>query len=119
MKAVELLGQAQAILTTRSAGGLSARMAAFLARRALEEVIDARCIRLDARAPRATMRSQLLILRALDDPDIGTRAAVAWNRLSNACHLHAYEMQPSVTEVEQLCGVVAGLLQTAESPSDD
>jgi hypothetical protein len=38
------------------------------------------------------------------------RAAVAWHRLSNACHLHAYEMQPSTVEVEQLCSVVAGLL---------
>lgn len=110
MKAVELLAQAQLILTTRAAGGLSARMAAFLARRALEEIIDARCIRVDARAPRATTRSQLVALRVLDDADAAARAAIAWNRLSNACHLHAYELQPSVAEVEQLCGVVADLI---------
>lgn len=30
--------------------------------------------------------------------------------LSNAYHLHAYEMQPSVAEVERLCGVVAELV---------
>jgi len=40
MKAVELLGQAQQILATRATSGLSSRMAAFLARRALEEVIE-------------------------------------------------------------------------------
>ena len=110
MKAVELLAQAQSILTTRAAGGLSPRMAAFLARRALEEVIDARCIRVDARAPRANTRSQLLILRVLDDAGVGSRAAVAWHRLSNACHLHAYELQPSVAEIEQLCSVVVDLI---------
>ena len=114
MKAVELLAQAQSILTRRAAGGLSARMGAFLARRALEEIIDARCIRVDARAPRANTRSQLLIVRVLDDADVGSRAAVAWHRLSNACHLHAYELQPSVAEIEQLCGVVADLIPKAE-----
>lgn len=110
MSAVELLGQAQRILTTRSAGGLSSRMAAFLARRALEEIIDQRCSNVSAPAPWATTRSKLLILRALDNAEAANRAAVAWNRLSNACHLHAYEMQPSTAEVEQLCQVVAGLL---------
>jgi hypothetical protein len=110
MSAVELLGQAQQILATRGTGGLSSRMAAFLARRALEEIIDERCADLAARAPWATTRSKLLILRALDTAEAADRAAVAWNRLSSACHVHAYEMQPSTAEVEQLCGVVAGLL---------
>lgn len=110
MKAFELLGQAQSVLTANRASGQSARLAAFLARRALEEVIDARCTVLDARAPGASTRSQLSILRSLDDPDVARRAAVAWHRLSNACHLHAYELQPSVAEVEQLCEVVAQLI---------
>jgi hypothetical protein len=110
MSAVELLGQAQQILATRSTRGLSSRTAAFLARRALEEIIDQRCADLGAAAPSATTRSKLLVLRALDTAEAADHAAVAWNRLSNACHLHAYEMQPSTAEVQQLCGVVAGLL---------
>lgn len=110
MSAVELLGQAQQILMTRSITGLSSRVAAFLARRALEEIIDQRCINVSAPAPWATTRSKLLILRALDNVEAANGAATAWNRLSNACHLHAYEMQPSTAEVEQLCRVVAGLL---------
>lgn len=110
MSAVEFLGQAQQILATRDTGGLSARMAAFMARRALEEIIDQRCAALAAPAPSATTRSKLLILRALDTAEAADSAAVAWNRLSNACHLHAYEMQPSTAEVEQLVGIVAGLL---------
>jgi hypothetical protein len=38
------------------------------------------------------------------------KAAVAWKRLSNACHLDAFEMQPSSAEVEKMCSVVADLL---------
>ena len=110
MKAVELLGQAQQILATRATSGLSSRMAAFLARRALEEVIEQRCGDLAASAPRASMRSKLQILRALDEPGVADGASIAWNRLSNACHLHAYEMQPSVAEIEQLCELVATLV---------
>lgn len=117
MSAVELLGQAQRILATRSAGGLSPRMAAFLTRQALEEIVAQRCAALKAPAPWANMRSKLLVLRALDDCDAADRAAVAWNRLSNACHVHAYEMQPSVAEIEYLCEAVAGLLPGAASDS--
>lgn len=110
MSAVELLDRAQQILTTRSTGGLSSRLAAFLARQALEEIIDERCAALGASASSANARSKLLVLRALDSAEEADRAAVAWNRLSNACHLHAYEMQPSTAEIEQLCGVVAALV---------
>lgn len=85
-------------------------MAAFLARRALEEIIELRCAALQAAAPYATTRSKLPILRALDTQEVADAAALAWNRLSNACHLHAYEMQPSVTEVQQLCKMVAQLV---------
>ena len=110
MSAVDLLDQAQRILAARGTGGSSPRMAAFLARRALEEIIDQRCADVDAAAPWASTRSKLLILRALDTAEVSDRAAVAWNRLSNACHLHAFEMQPSTAEIEQLCGEVAQLL---------
>jgi hypothetical protein len=110
MSAVELLAQAQQILAARGTAGSSPRMAAFLARRALEEIIEQRCVGLNASAPWANTRSKLLILRALDTSEAADAAAIAWNRLSNACHLHAYEMQPSIAEVEQLCGVVAGLM---------
>jgi len=112
MSAVELLAQAQQVLATRNAG-LSARMAAFLGRQALEEIIELRCAAVGAAAPSASVRSKLLILRALDTP--ADRAALAWNRLSNACHLHAYEMQPSITEVEQLCAMVGELLPEQEA----
>lgn len=110
MSAVELLGQAQRVLAASGTGGSSSRMAASLARRALEEIVEQRCIELGASAPWATTRSKLLILRALDTAEVADRAVFAWNRLSNACHLHAFEMQPSTAEVERLCSVVAELL---------
>jgi len=109
MSAAELLAQAQRILSMSDTAGHSPRMAAILARRALEDVIDQRCAKLVDDVPPATTRSKLLILRALDDKTAADRAAFAWNRLSSACHLHAFEMQPSVTEVQHLCGVVAAL----------
>lgn len=110
MSAIELLAQAQQLLAARGTGGSSPRLAAFLARQALEDVVAQRCMALDAPAPGASMRSKLLVLRALDNAEAADSAAVAWNRLSTACHLHAFEMQPSVSEVEHLCSMVAGLV---------
>lgn len=110
MSAIQLLVEAQKILNVARADGLSARMAAFLARQALEEIIDQRCSNLDAAAPWATVRSRLVILRALDTQEVADSAAIAWSRLSSACHVHAFELQPSTSEIEQLCGVVASLL---------
>lgn len=110
MSAAELLAQANRILTMRPTGGHSPRMAAFLARRALEEIIDERCAALVESVPAASTRSKLLILRVLDTPAVADRAAFAWNRLSSACHLHAFEMQPSTSEVKRLCGMVADLV---------
>jgi hypothetical protein len=108
-----LLGQAQRVLIAPGAAeGLASRLAAFLARQALEEIIDQRCAALNAHAPWANARSKLVVLKALDTPDAADRAALAWNRLSLACHVHAFEMQPSTAEVEHLCGVVAALLPT-------
>lgn len=109
MSPAEILEQTNQILT-RSGGGLSPRIAAFMIRQALEEIVAQRCAALKAPAPSATMRSRLLVLRALDDVAAADRAAVAWNRLSSACHVHAYEMPPSLEEIRHLCECVAALL---------
>lgn len=110
MIAAELLGHAQRILTAPSVDGLSSRIAAFLARQALEDIVEQRCAEFGVVAPRAVARSKLLVLRAFDSADAADRAAYAWNRLSTACHIHAYELQPSREEVEHLCAVVEALL---------
>ena len=87
----------------------SARTAGFLARQALEELIDERCAALGAECRSASMRSKLVILRSLDSSDNADAASVAWNGLSNACHHHAYELAPTVGEIWHLCGLVARL----------
>lgn len=110
MSAAELLGHAERVLTAPDGDGLSSRLAAFLARQALEEIIHQRCADLDASAPQATARSRLLVLRSLDAAEAADSASLAWNRLSNACHVHAYEMQPSAAEIEYLRTMVASLL---------
>lgn len=111
MSAMNLLGQAQRVLgAPGSAEGLSSRVAAFLARQALEEIIDQRCAALNADAPWANSRSKLVVLKSLDTAEAADCAARAWNRLSVACHVHAFEMQPSTAEIEYLCGVVASLI---------
>ncbi len=110
MSALELLGQAQRIMTASRADGLSSRMAAFLARQALEQIIELRCAALNADVRGASARSKLVVLRALDTQESADGSAIAWNRLSVACHVHAFELQPSRAEIEHLCGVVASLL---------
>ncbi len=110
MSAVILLAHAQQLLAKPRADGLAPRMAAFLARQALEEIIAARCASLGAPMPGANARSRLIVLRALDTGDAADSAARAWSGLSNACHVHAFELQPSASEVQHLCGIVMSLL---------
>lgn len=114
MNATELLAAAQHILTYPVAGGLSPRLAAILARQALEQIVDERCAALNASTPWATMRSKLIVLRALDAAEAADGAALAWNRLSTACHVHAYEMQPSAAEVQTVCDMIASVVPQVE-----
>ena len=110
MSPADLLGQAQRIVKESRPDGLSSRMAAFLARQALEEIIERRCEHLGAPAGRANTRSQLVVLRALDTEQAADDAAIAWHRLSAACHVHAFELQPSAAEIDYLCSVVERLM---------
>ncbi len=114
MSAPGLLAHAERILAGGGADGLNARLAAFLARQALEEIVEERLSDLEVSAPWANARSKLIILRALDNAEAAQSAQVAWNRLSEACHVHAFEMQPSTAEVTHLCRQVASLLPTGQ-----
>ena len=82
------------------------RAAAAVARQALEEAVAARCAGLVECLQRPTMRSQLIILRALGDRRVGRTAQVAWEGLSQACHHHAYELRPTTDEVRGLVRLV-------------
>lgn len=116
MSAVALLGQAQRVINEPRRDGLSSRIAAFLARQALELIVDERCTDLGAPAAWASMRTKLAVLRSLDAEEAADSAAIAWNRLSSACHVHAFELQPSAAEVQHLCAVVASLSPVTDAP---
>ena len=51
-----------------------------------------RRVALGVHIDRPSLRSRLVILRSLDTSLNADAAAMAWNRLSNACHHHAYEL---------------------------
>jgi hypothetical protein len=102
-----VLELARAVLDGRhAASGSQSRMAALLARQALEETVDVLC---GPEMRRATMRSRLLYLRILVDHETADRAGVAWNGLSQVCHHHAYELAPTPGEVAYLMELVSAL----------
>jgi hypothetical protein len=52
--------------------------------------------------PPPTTSSKLVALGALQGIGLGGRAMRVWHGLSRAVHHHAYELQPSVSEVQLL-----------------
>lgn len=97
----------------------ASRRAAWLARSAMEERLDAL---LAARGvdpgPRASTRSKLSCLEAAyaDEPGLAGRAQYTWSRLSEACHQHAYQLSPTHAEVRHLLESVAALGGEATGP---
>lgn len=105
-----LLAHAHALLASPSptAVGNSARLAAFLARQAVEDLIDERCGQLCG-VPVNTdnTRAKLSILKSLDRSPAGDTLISAWHRLTSFCHQHAYQLSPTTTEVRAECEAVA------------
>lgn len=61
-------------------------------------------------------RSRLICLRSLYEdaaPELASAAEAAWTRLSRAVHHHAYELSPTVSEVEELTAIVVGVVEFA------
>lgn len=104
-----LLARADALLDSPdgAAVGNSARLAAFLARQAVEELIDARCAVLSGgQAVVGTQKAKLAVLKSLDTTPAGGVLIDAWHQLSGFCHQHAYQLSPTVGEVRVLCAAV-------------
>lgn len=108
----ELLHRAEQVLGGQVAagGGNAARLAAVLARQALEMIVQSRCSAFGSGIDRASMRSKLVMLKAFDDASVADDAASAWHGLSAACHRHAFELSPTVGETRSQCETVARLL---------
>ncbi|OBG45681.1 hypothetical protein [Mycolicibacterium fortuitum] len=104
-----LLARADALLDSpdRAAIGNSARLASFLARQAVEDLIDARCAELTGvQAVSGTARAKLAVLKSLDKTPAGPALIDAWHQLTSFCHHHAYQLSPTVAEVRAQCAAV-------------
>lgn len=104
-----LLARADKLLDApdRTALGNSARWAAFLARQAVEDLIDARCAELTGvTVVVGTAKARLAVLKSLDKTPAGPALIDAWHQLTGFCHHHAYQLSPTVAEVRAQCAAV-------------
>jgi hypothetical protein len=95
--------------------GLWPRAAALLARQGLELAM----FRLwQVTAPGlewTSMRCQLLCVGdMLNDRELGGRATLTWNALSNACHHRVYELPPTASELNAALEVVWDVANAVE-----
>ncbi|WP_085128244.1 hypothetical protein [Mycolicibacter engbaekii] len=107
--AERLLARAEALLDSpdSAAIGNSARLAAFLLRQAVEELVEARCELLcEGQAVIGSQKAKLAVLKSLDPTPFGGVLIDAWHQLSGFCHQHAYQLSPTVHEVRVLCAAV-------------
>ncbi|QZT57897.1 hypothetical protein [Mycolicibacterium austroafricanum] len=91
-------------------GARGPRIAALLARSALEDWLDeqnASWVQQASGFP--TTRSKLVALEAIRGRQLAECAKRVWQGLSRAVHRHAYELQPSVTQVRHLIEAVRDL----------
>lgn len=104
-----MLARADKLLDSpdRTALGNSARLAAFLARQAVEDLIDSRCVELTGvPVVVGTSKAKLAVLKSLDKTPAGPALIDAWHQLSAFCHHHAYQLSPTVPEVRAQCVAV-------------
>lgn len=104
-----LLARADALLTSPDpvVTGNSARLAAFLVRQAVEELIDARCAALcEVDSVAGTAKAKQAVVKSLDTSATGDLLIGAWHQLSGFCHQHAYQLSPTVAEVRAVCSAV-------------
>ena len=111
-EALESLKYAEDVLNgSIPVGGDPARVAAFIARRAVETLIEGYCNTAYAHLlpspaaqpwPALKWASKIALIRAQDD-DYGAALIYAWIHLTSCCHEHAYELAPTTDEVRNIC----------------
>jgi hypothetical protein len=111
MTPADLIASAQSLLTRTdpATAGLWPRAAALLARQALEEALDDFWRRKAIRLGRFSTRPQLICLESYAGHQIAGRVNHAWSALTRACHHHAYELAPSLAEMQSLLDTVIEL----------
>jgi hypothetical protein len=91
-------------------GARAPRTAALLARSVLEDWLDEESASWSSRSLGfPTTRSKIVALGALRGAAVGERTRRVWHGLSRAVHHHAYELQPSVSEIRQMVSAVREL----------
>jgi hypothetical protein len=110
VSAASLIDQAEAVLsgTTMIHRAHASRAACWLGRAAMEFAVDALLLKKRYDGGASNMRSRLICLRAAFGADsvVVSSAAAAWAGLSAASHQHAYELSPTVAEVERMLKAV-------------
>lgn len=110
-------------LISRHGAGAEAtwpRVAAFLARWALEWALADLWLKRFPGVENANFRSQLLCLPlVLSDEDLVADVRGAWHSLSRACHHHHYELAPVAAELEAWISQVERLLETLDTCAID
>ena len=104
-----LLFHARTLLTGKEANSTRAwpRACALLTRQALEELLACHWTQLGwSGLTNASARSQFICMATLEDTPLTGSVTVTWVELSNACHLHAYELAPTADELLRWIEVV-------------
>jgi hypothetical protein len=111
------LGQARLLLQRPGpVGHQSLRMVCWLLRSVLEQSFDHLAWARGVELGTATGITRLVCLRSLYQdvaPELADEAEAAWTRLSQAVHHHAYELSPTLGEVEELARMVVGVVEFA------
>ncbi len=98
---IHLLSLARSIMRVSRADlvGTWPRASAILGRQALEIALGQLWARVAPGVENASARAQLTCLPEYVDAQLAGRIRYAWHALSTACHHHAYELPPIVSEL--------------------
>jgi len=86
------------------------RASAILGRQALELALDQLWAEVAPGLEKASRRAQLLCLPEYVESDLANQVRYTWYGLSAACHHHAYELPPVVSELNGWLTEVAALI---------
>lgn len=103
MKSAELIDLARSLLVSddQLPAGTWSRATALVGRQALESALRELWAAREPGISQCSTRAQLLCLPSyLDDDGLAERAAWTWWALTQACHVHPYELPPTANELD-------------------
>ena len=109
---MHLLNLARSIMRVPRADlvGTWPRASAILGRQALEIALGQLWARVAPGVENASARAQLTCLPEYVDAQLAGRIRYAWHALSTACHHHAYELPPIVSELSSWLDDIEALI---------